>query len=225
MRKPRPFCIASKDLRQVFQGGSGPVQAVLLGLLLVFIFSLSAAPGEQISLQAATAIFWLASSFSLVLIFNTLFHLEEENEVATALLMAPVSPQGVWLGKALGGMILLLLTQLFFLPAIIVFLGVEPPKDLLAGGLLVLGVDAGLTVLGSLLGAVSQGSEARDSLLSIIVFPLQIPLLLGGIKVGAALLGGEPVQGYLDWFGLIGAFDAVFLGAALLLFPFVFGSE
>ncbi len=223
MRKA--LCIASKDLRQVFLGGSGPVQAILLGLLLVFIFSLSAAPGERIPAQGAAAIFWLASSFSLVLIFNTLFHMEEENEVATALLQAPISPQGVWLGKAIGGMVLLLLTQLFFLPAIIVFLGVEPPDDLLLGGLLVLGVDVGLTVLGSLLGAVSQGSEARDSLLSIIVFPLQIPLLLAGIKVGAALLAGEQMQGYMDWFGIVGAFDAVFLGAALILFPFVFGSE
>ena len=42
------LAVVRKDLRLAFANGQGPVQAVLFGLLLVFLFSLSAAPGEYV---------------------------------------------------------------------------------------------------------------------------------------------------------------------------------
>lgn len=87
---------------------------------------------------------------------------------------------------------------------------------------MVLSVDVGLCVLGGLIGAMGHGQGAKDALLTIIVFPLQIPLLLGGIRIGVGLMQGASVDGVADWFGLVMAFDAVFAGAALFLFPHVF---
>jgi heme exporter protein B len=43
--------------------------------------------------------------------------------------------------------------------------------------------------------------------------------------VGGALLQGAPLAGVADWFGIIGAFDVIFAGAAMLLFPHVYGPE
>ena len=221
----KALVIAAKDLRQVLSGGNGLFQAVLLGLLLVFIFSLSSGPGERISPQSAAAIFWISSCFSLVLIFTMLYRLEEENETRMALIMTPMPIQTVWLGKLLGGLSLLVMAQLCFIPAIVVFLAQETVSSGLGLAGLIVGVDAGLVILGSLLGAVSQGNDTRDSLLSIILFPLLLPLLLGGVKVGGVLLAGDPLDGVTDWFGIIGAFDVIFAGAAMLLFPYVYGQE
>jgi heme exporter protein B len=214
-----------KDLRLAFAGGQGPVQAVLLGLLLVFIFSLSAAPGERFSAQQAMAIFWLCSSFAVVLIFSLLFRFEEENDTATALLLSPMPVQGLWLGKTLAGLALLLLCQVFFFPAALVFLGLDPGGSPAGLALMVLGVDAGLCILGGLIGAMGHGQGAKDALMTIIVFPLQVPLLLGGIRIGVGLMQGQALAGVGDWFGLVLAFDAVFAGAALFLFPHVFRGE
>ena len=219
------LAIARKDLRLAFAGGQGPVQAVLLGLLLVFIFSLSAAPGEHFSPQQAMAIFWLCSSFAVVLIFSLLFRFEEENDTATALLLSPLPVQGLWLGKTLAGLALLLLCQIFFFPAALVFLGLDPGGSLHGLLLMVFGVDLGLCVLGGLIGAMGHGHGAKDALLTIIVFPLQIPLLLSGIRIGVGLMQGTALAGVGDWFGLVLAFDAVFAGAALFLFPHVFRGE
>jgi len=219
------LAIARKDLRLAFAGGQGPVQAVLLGLLLVFIFSLSAAPGEHFSPQQAMAIFWLCSAFAVVLIFSLLFRFEGENDTATALLLSPLPVQSLWLGKTLAGMALLLLCQLFFFPAALVFLGIDPGGNVQALPVMVLGVDLGLCVLGGLVGAMGQGHGARDALLTIIVFPLQIPLLLGGIRIGIGLMQGLALAELGDWLGLVFAFDAVFAGAALFLFPHVFRGE
>ena len=219
------LAMARKDLRLAFAGGQGPVQAVLLGLLLVFIFSLSAAPGERFSPQQAMAIFWLCSSFGVVLIFSLLFRFEEENDTATALLLSPLPVQGLWLGKTLAGLVLLLLCQVFFFPAAFVFLGLDPGGNASLMPLMVLVVDLGLCILGGLIGAMGHGQGAKDALLTIIVFPLQIPLLLGGIRIGVGFMQGASLAAVGDWFGLILAFDAVFAGAALFLFPHVFRGE
>lgn len=218
----RAVAIAAKDLR-LSVGGQGLVQAILLGLLLIFLFSLSRPAGELVPAQSAAAIFWLASAFGLVLVFNDLFGLEEANAARLGLLSAPVPPHAIWLGKGLAGLCLLLLSQAVFLPASAVFLGQDIRGVWWLAPLTLAAADLGLAALGALLGALSQGQAARESLLSVILFPLLLPVLLGGIRLFAAVFSGaEPDPA---WLGLMGAFDALFTGAGLILFPFVYTGE
>ncbi len=219
------LAVARKDLLLTLTRGSGLVQALLLGLLLLFVFSLAQGVGERLSPQNAAAVFWLSSAFCQVLVFNALFALEERCSSRVGLILSPPPIQGVWLGKGLAGMILLLLAQLIFLPATVVFLGQEIQGDWrVALGALLL-VDAGMCALGSLLGALAQGEAARESLLSIVLFPLLVPLLLAGISVSAQALGLPAPDGADAWLGLAAAFDAVFAAAGLLLFGFMYTGD
>ena len=217
--------IAAKDLRLSLARGSGLTQALLLGLLLMFVFSLSQGMGETMSAQGAAAIFWLSSAFCQVLVFNMLYSLEETNSTRLGLLLMPAPVQAVWLGKGMAGLLLLLLAQLVFLPAAIVFLGQHLgqlwPQALAALAL----VDIGMAALGSLLGALSQGQAARESLLSIILFPLLVPLLLAGIRMGAGAFAGALPEGAQAWLGIAAAFDALFCGAGLLLFSHLYTGD
>ncbi|MEF2145249.1 MAG: heme exporter protein CcmB [Desulfovibrionaceae bacterium] len=217
--------IAAKDLRLSVSGGQGLVQAVLLGLLLIFLFSLAYPEGQGIPPQAAGAVFWLASAFGLVLVFNGLFSLEEAQGARLGLLSSPVPRHAVWLGKALAGFGLLLVSQLVFLPAVIIFLGQNLPGPIWLLFAAWVATDLGLVVVGALLGALAQGQAARESLLSVIVFPLLVPALLAGITLFAAVLSGVGAEDAGSWLGLLGAFDALYAGAGLLLFPFVYGGE
>ncbi|MFR0873866.1 MAG: heme exporter protein CcmB [Bilophila wadsworthia] len=164
--------------------GAGLVQALLLGLLLIFVFSLSRETGETMSGQGAATIFWLSSAFCQVLSFNMLYGLEEANGSRAGLLLLPTPVQSVLLGKAAAGLCIILAAQFLFLPATIVFLGQSLgdgwPLALLA---LVL-TDIGMASLGSLLGALSQGQAARVAAVHR-AFPLIIPILLAGIRVCA----------------------------------------
>lgn len=217
--------ICRKDLRLCFGKGSALVHSVLLGLLLIFIFSLSLGVGEHMSPRGAAAIFWMSSAFCQILIFSTLYAIEEKNGQRQALLLAPVPVQSVWLGKAFAGICLLLCAQALFLPAIIVFLGQSLSALWLMGlGMLVL-VDIGSVTIGSLLGALSQGQNSRESLLSIIVFPLLIPLFLGGISLGASVFSGTQVPDMQSWFSMLCAFDAIFISASIFLFPYMYSFE
>ena len=187
--------IARKDLRLVLSRGAGLVQALLLGLLLIFVFSLSRETGETMSGQGAATIFWLSSAFCQVLSFNMLYGLEEANGSRAGLLLLPTPVQSVLLGKAAAGLCIILAAQFLFLPATIVFLG------------------------------QSQGQAARESLLSIVLFPLIIPILLAGIRVCAGGFSEALPEGVESWLGIAVAFDAVFLAAGLVLFPFVFSGD
>ena len=219
------LAIAAKDLRLVLTRGNGLVQALLLGLLLLFVFSLSQGVGERLSPQAAAAVFWVSTMFCQVLIFNQLYALEEVNGSRLGLLLAPAPVQAVWLGKGVVGLALLLLAQAIFLPATIVFLGQSVHTCLPQGLAMLLLADVGMCALGSLLGALAQGQAARESLLSIVLFPLLVPLLLAAISVTALVFGLDASVESRTWLSLAAAFDAVFLAAGLWLFGFVYTGE
>ncbi len=219
------WVIAAKDLRLSLAGAQGLVQTVLLGLLLIFIMSLSREPGEMSPPLAAAAVFWLATAFGQVLVFNYLYGLEEAEGARLGLLLAPAPVQAVWLGKAVAGWVLLFCCQMVFAPAAVAFLGQTVAGSLLAGLGVIAAVDWGLCALGSLLGALAVGRSSRESLLTVILFPLLIPVLLAGIRLLETVLSGRGGEAVAAWTGTVGAFDAVFTAAALVLFPFLYTGE
>ena len=219
------LAIARKDLTLTLVRGGGLVQALLLGLLLLFMFSLSQAVGERMSPQGAAAIFWLSSAFCQVLIFNTLYGLEDAHGARQGLALLPCPVQAVWLGKALAGLALLLLAQALFAPATVIFLGQDMSGAWWWALVMLLLADIGMALLGSLLGALAQGQAAKESILSIVLFPLLVPLLLAGIRVGAGLFAGRAAEGVAQWLGVAAAFDAFFMAAGLALFAYIYPGE
>ena len=220
------LALCGKDLKLVLSRGAGLMQALLLGLLLVFLFSLSLNAGDRLSPQAAAAMFWLASAFCQVLIFNMLYAVEETAQARLGLVLLPAPVQGVWLGKALAGLLLMAVAQCVFVPAGFVFLGQHLGSAWLFALMGIALGDVGMAASGSLLGALSVGRGGRESLLSIVLFPLLVPMLLAGVRLVSMGIDPEPMlDDALRWIGLAAAFDGLFLAAGLLLFPFVYSGD
>jgi heme exporter protein B len=219
--------IFNKDLKLMLGKGTGLAQAALFGLLLIFIFSLTKSAAEGVSPETAATVFWVATLFSIVLVFSGLYALEENNAQRLGLLLAPCPIQSIWLGKALAGLVMLLLTQLIFLPGVSIFMDQpvwKSEKLCMAAGVILL-VDIGLVAPGSLLGALTQGQSAREALLSIVIFPLLLPLLLAAIRLSSTIFGADTDQtsgNFLAWLKLVLAFDSLYAAAGLLLFAFVY---
>ena len=220
------LAVCGKDLKLTLSRGAGLMQALLLGLLLVFLFSLSLNAGDRLSPQAAAAMFWLASAFCQVLIFNMLYAVEETAQARLGLVLLPAPVQGIWLGKALAGALLIMAAQCIFVPAVFVFLGQNLGEAWPTALLGILLGDVGMAASGSLLGALSTGRGGRESLLSIVLFPLLVPMLLAGVRLVSMGMDPEPMlDDALRWMGLAAAFDGLFLAAGLLLFPFVYSGD
>ena len=218
------LAIVRKDLTLLGLRGGAFIQAILLGLILIFVFSLAKEVGQTISAQHAASVFWLSSLFGQILLFNQLYALEEVQGQRLALLTMDVPCQTIYLAKALAAFLLLCLAQAIFWPAGLIFLGQELPQNLLGSFLGIISVDLGICALGSILGALSRGQAVRESLLTILLFPLLMPQLLAAISLHTQTQTGDWLASS-HWFYLTFAYDAIFLSAGLLLFPFIYTGD
>lgn len=214
-----------KDLRLSLARSNGFLQALLLGLLLIFVFSLSRGAGESASPEDAASIFWLASAFCLVLVFSRMYALDEANGARVGLLLSATPIQAIWLGKAVAGFFICALSQIIFIPAMFIFLNQNATGPALPGILGLCASDTGMCILGAMLGGLGHYQGGGESLLSLIFFPLLTPLLLAGIALGSVSLGGGNPDMTQSWLFLSAAFDAIYAAIALLCFPFLYKGD
>lgn len=215
------LAIARKDFALVLSRNGGFPQALLLGLILIFVFSLSRGAGENTTPQQAATIFWLGTLFCQVLVFHQLHALENDNLAREGLITSGVPLQGIWLGKTLAGLAIVLLAQLVFYAAVVIFLDQWAAFTwLLPLGIIV--VDFGACLLGAFMGAIPG---EKESLLTVLLFPLLVPQLLAGISLLAITFGAQSPTDSASWLSLGAAYDLLYLGAGLLLFGFFYRGD
>jgi heme exporter protein B len=130
--------------------------------------------------------------------------------VLDGLVLAPCDRSAIWLGKSLATLTFLLAAQVVALPAFALFFA---PLSVSAVFGVVL-ADIGICAVGSLLSAMAAAANAREVLLPLLLLPLAIPLVVGG--VGSAI-SGEPAR-YLLFLAL---YDAVFAVLSWASFEYV----
>jgi heme exporter protein B len=178
----------------------------VLSTLVVFHFALPAGTGDE----AAYGLLWVAIVFTALLGLARAWVPEHEHGVLDGLVLAPCDRSAIWLGKTLATFAFLLAAEALALPAFVLFFA---PLDAaaLAGVLL---ADVGICAVGSLLAAMAVAGRSRELLLPLLVLPLAIPLVVGG--VGAAI-SSEPEQ-YLLFLAL---YDGVFAVLSWASFEYV----
>jgi len=90
----------------------------------------------------------------------------------------------------------------------------------LLGPAFVIGLVAtpGIAASGTLFGAMTVRTGARDLMLAVVLFPLLSPTLLAAVAATRELLGGVPLAELWDYLKLMGVFDVVFLAGGLGMF-------
>ncbi len=219
------WAMVIKDLRLLYLREGGVIQAALLGVVLIFTFSLASSNLGPINPIWSGTIFWICSAFCGILIFAHLYSLEEQERTRDILLLSCSSPEAIWLAKSLAGILSLTGIQVIFLGAMFIFLEMGRCYFPLKGLLMVFMIDWGLAVLGSLFGAVSRCGQVRESLLTTILFPLQIPIILAGIQMWGVLFNLGGAEGFFSWFKMALSFDLIFTGTGIFLFPFLYGED
>jgi len=149
----------------------------VLSTLVVFHFAL---PADS-SKAAAYGLLWIAIVFTALLGLSRAWVPEQEHCVLDGLVLAPCDRSAIWLGKTLATLAFLLAAQAVALPAFALFFTSLDPTAL-AGVLL---ADIGICAVGSLMAAVAAAGRSREVLLPLLLLPLTIPLVVGG--VGSAI--------------------------------------
>jgi heme exporter protein B len=126
----------------------------------------------------------------------------------------------LYLAKVIAMLASMLTVELIALPAFVGLFNLVVDLPLLVLGLL-LGT-LGLAGVGTLFAAIAAHTRAREVLLPVLLFPVQVPVVLATVKSTAAavqLPGIDPPE-VGQWLGLLVAFDAIFLALGVMLFDF-----
>lgn len=200
---------------------AGAVFALLVLVIFNFAFDLRV---ESVA-AVAPGVLWVTVTFAGVLSLGRAFARERDRRTLDGLLLAPVDRSALYLAKVVASIVSMLVVQVVAVPAFIALFNVrvDLPQLVLA---LVLGT-IGLAGVGTLFAAMAAHTRAREVLLPLLLFPIQVPVILATVKsTGAAIrvTGLEPPD-VGNWLGLLVAFDALYLGLSVVLFEFAIDED
>ncbi|MEB2310644.1 MAG: heme exporter protein CcmB [Sorangiineae bacterium] len=207
-----------KDLAIELRTGEVVTTSGFFALLVVILASLSFYGGASTRRLVASGVIWVSIAFAAVLALGRTWQRERDESALTALLVAPLERSAIFAGKALGVFVFLTVVELVVIPASALLFAVDLLE--LGGGLAVIALVAtpGIAASGTLFGAMTVRTRARDLILAIVLFPLLSPTLLAAVAATRELLGGAAIGELGDYFKLMGVFDLVFIAGGLALF-------
>jgi heme exporter protein B len=208
--------IAAKDLRLEWRSRVVVSQLVPFALLVLVLFGFALDPDRTVLQQATPGLFWLAVLFSTVLALQRAFAVESADGVLDALRLSGLDPAGIFLGKAAGLVVHLLVLQVVLLAGVSLFYGTTPSGPLLLLATC-LAATVGLAAVGSIYGLLSAGMRVRDSLLPLLLFPIVAPVLIAASQAFTAAYERTSGEGW-RWFALLAVFACLYVAIGIFAF-------
>ena len=214
--------VVRKDLRLELRTGEA-VPSMLLFSLSTFVLFHFAIDRRSVEGDLAAGVLWVTLLFAAVLGMERLFVAEREQGGFDGFLLAPVDRTALFVAKASVLFVFLCAVELVAVPAFaLLLLGPSPwgavPE--LVGVLLL--ANAGIAVVGTLVGALAIQTRARDLIVPMLALPLMIPLVIAAARATSPLLleaGAAAIPG--RWLLLLGLYDLVFGLLAYAVFDFL----
>jgi len=213
----------AKDLRLEWRSKDALNSMLFFSLLVVVVFSFSFDPNAEESRQIAGGLVWVAFLFAAVVALNQTWARELRNHVLDAYRVSPAPANSLFMAKALGNFVFVVVLEVLMTPLFIMFYKLRalgPAWQLIP--VAALGTWA-LVVNGTFFAAISLRTRSREIMLPLLLFPLSIPALLAMVNATTAILTGELSAKF--WIVLLTTYDVVFTIACLLLFELVLNAE
>jgi len=213
----------AKDLRLEWRSKDAINAMLFFSLLVVVIFSFAFEPTAEESRRIAGGLVWVAFLFAASVVLNQTWARELHNHVLDAYRVSPAPANSLFLAKAFGNFMFMIVLEALMTPLFIAFYrlrAVGPAWELLP--IAILGTWA-LVVNGTFFAAISLRTRSREVMLPLLLFPISVPALLGMVNATTAVLTGEESSRF--WITLLVAYDVVFTIACLLLFETILEAE
>jgi heme exporter protein B len=214
-----------KDLLVEARGRETVTAGVVFALLVLVIFNFAFDLRVESVAAVAPGVLWVTVTFAGVLGLGRAFARERDRRTLDGLLLAPVDRSALYLAKTITSIASMLVVEAVALPAFIGLFNLVVDVPLLTVAL-VLGT-IGFAGVGTLFAAIAAHTRAREVLLPLLLFPVQVPVILATVKsTGAAIRmpGLDPPE-VGQWLGLLVAYDALFLALSLVLFEYAIDED
>ena len=216
-----------KDLILQFRTKDTLVLAFMFSLLVVLAFVFSMGPFFSFGLEErsklAASVLWISFTFAGVITLTRSFDVERSDGAVHIIRLAGVDPSNFYISKVLSNFIFLTVLEFILTPVSLQFV---ESLDLVSVitlfkllGILSIGT-LGLCAVGVILSGMASTTRGKESLLSVLLLPLVIPVIMAGTKCTVSLLSTGTLQGTF-WIMLLILYSFVFLTISYLLFEFV----
>jgi heme exporter protein B len=189
--------------------------------LVVFHFALQRG---QVDGDLAAGVLWVTLLFAAMLGISRLFVADHEEGGLDGFLLAPTDRTSLLVAKALSLFAFLAAVEVIAVPAFgLLLLGPAPSIGAFGELALLLALaDAGIALVGTLVGAIAVQTRTRDLIVPLMALPLLIPVVIAAAKGTTPLLlaaGSEGLQ--VRWLLVLGLYDLVFGLLAYALFDYL----
>lgn len=213
--------IVWKDLTSEFRSKEMILSMCLFSFLVLIIFSFTLGMGLVNLKEIIPGILWVVFIFSGLMGLSRAFGAERDKGTLPGLLLCPVSRWEIFLAKMMVTLIFTVIMEIFTLSIFIILYNMNLLPYLLPLGLIILLGTVGFCIIGTIFSAMSATTRSRDVILSILVFPILVPLIIAAVQATGIILDGKSIQAIYPWLKILIAFDFVFLLLAYLTFDFI----
>lgn len=225
---PRPpgwleqaLLVARKDLAIELATGEVVSTSGFFAVLVTVVASMAFWAGDDAKREVAPGVVWVAVAFASVLALSRTWQRERDDGALRGLMASPISRSAVFAGKALGVAAFVTIIELVVVPVTAVFFALDLGDVGLGLVLLLAAATPGIAASGTLFGAMTIRTRARDLVLAAVLLPLLSPSLLAGVAGTRALFDGASLRELADYFALMGLAGAIFAAGGLSLFASV----
>jgi heme exporter protein B len=210
-----------KDLTTEFRSKEMILAMCLFSFLVLIIFSFTLGMGLVNLKEIIPGILWVVFIFSGLMGLSRSFGAERDKGTLPGLLLCPVSRWEIFLAKMTVTLVFTVIMEIFTLSIFTILYNMNLLPYLLPLGLIILLGTVGFCIIGTIFSAMSATTRSRDVILSILVFPILVPLIIAAVKATGIILDGKSIQAIYPWLKILIAFDFVFLLLAYLTFDFI----
>lgn len=213
------WAIGRKDLLLEIRNKDVVVAIAGFALLVLVIFTFSIDITRDNAKLVGPGVLWAAIAFAGVTGLNRAFALEVEGNTLEALMLAPISRDLIYLGKALGNFLFISVAQVVIIPVFAVLYNLVVFRwEMLAISLL---TTIGFSAVGTLFAAMSVKVRAREVMLPLLFLPVVTPLLMAAVESTSHLVNGRSWSDMSQWLQLAIAFDVAFIVVSAFVFQHI----
>jgi heme exporter protein B len=213
--------VVRKELLHLWRGRARLVATAAFAFANLVVFSFAGGLQSEAMRTNAGGFLWVGILLASTLALGESFRVEVQNNALEALLLLPVHPAALFVGKAVGNLVLLTLVGWMMVPFSIVLFDATP-----IGGVARLLVTvplgaAAISAPGTMHAALCSRARARDVLLPLLLLPLVLPGLVAAVQATQLCFSGDGMGDYPSWIAVLTMFAAVQWGLGGLLFAYV----
>jgi heme exporter protein CcmB len=213
------WLVLRKDLTVEVRSLEIAYTTVFFAVSCVLVFAFALVREGRAPEDAAAGILWIAISFAGTLALGRAFERERQSETLRALLLAPSSRPAIYVGKLLGILALLAVTEIILIPLVALLFQASLLAHPFWLAAVLLAGTLGFASVGTLFAAMLVRARSRDVLLPVLLYPITVPVIIAGVRATALLAQPElDVALVRFWTSLLVTFDVVFVTLALWTF-------